>query len=42
MKHNNEINAEKQKNIDLDKICDMITSDINDNLISMEEHYVNS
>lgn len=42
MKHNNEINAERQKNIDLDKIYDMINSVINDNLLSMEEHYVNS
>lgn len=42
MKHNNEINTEGQKNIDLNKICDMINSVINDNLLSMEEHYVNS
>lgn len=42
MKHNNEINAERQKNIDLDNIYDMINSVINDNLLSMEEHYVNS
>lgn len=42
MKHNNEINTERQKNIDLDKICDMINSVINDNLLSMEEYYVNS
>lgn len=41
MKHNNEINTERQKNIDLDKICDMINSVINDNLLT-EEHYVNS
>lgn len=33
MKHNNEINTERQKNIDLDKICDMINSVINDNLL---------
>lgn len=42
MKHNNEINTEGQKNIDLNKICDMINSVIKDNLLSMEEHYVNS
>lgn len=44
MKHNNEINTEEQKNIDLDKICDMINSVINDNLnlLFTEEHYVNS
>ena len=42
MKHNNEINTEEQKNIDLDKIYDMINSVINDNLLFTEEHYVNS
>ena len=42
MKHNNEINTEEQKNIDLDKICDMINSVIKDNLLFTEEHYVNS
>lgn len=42
IKHNNEINTEEQKNIDLDKICDMINSVIKDNLLFTEEHYVNS